>query len=99
MDRPSEEEVRAWAEAHAQGRLVSFAQTVTVCLNTPELMAEYRRLTGSTLGVRPSPLDAMIDKAAGHDPDASQWEPFFRFVLDVVWMPTARRVFAREHGR
>lgn len=69
-------------------RVVTFQQAVQVCFAQPELMAEYRRLTGSTLGLDDRPgIVRLIDEAAGHDPWEPQWEPFFRFVRDMVWLP------------
>lgn len=69
---------------------VTFAQAVMVCFQTPELMTEYRRLTGATIGKDDrSAIERLIDEAAGHDPWESEYAPFFEFVRDVVWMPVA----------
>lgn len=67
---------------------VTFQQAVHICFAQPELMVEYRRLTGSTLGLDDRPgIVRLVDEAAGHDPWEPQWEPFFRFVRDMVWLP------------
>lgn len=68
---------------------MTFEEVVLECVRTPELMAEYRRLTSSTLGAADerSPIARMVDDAAGHDPHDGEWEPFFRFVRDYVYAP------------
>lgn len=67
---------------------VSFADAVRIAYSTPDFMAEYRRLSGSTLGLDDrTPIARLIDEAAKHDPWDEQWRPFFEFVRDVVWLP------------
>lgn len=72
-----------------RAELEAFFETcVRETLDTPDLMAQYRRLTGSTLGLdRRSPIDKMVDRATGHDPHSTEWTPFFGFVRDYVWRP------------
>lgn len=71
-------------------QMVTFSDAVNECWRTEELMVEYRRLSGSTLGLdRRSGIDKLIDEASGHNPWDSEYVPFFEFVRDVVWMPLA----------
>lgn len=67
---------------------MGFTHCVNACLDNQDLMREYRRLTGSRLGLRPSTLEAMIDQATGapaaNDADAVA---FFVFVRDCIWQP------------
>lgn len=67
---------------------VTFEDAVVECFEQPEFMEEYRRLTGSTLGLDGrAPIVRMIDDHTGHDPHEAEWAPFFRFVFSFVWMP------------
>lgn len=70
---------------------LTFRDCVLACYDNPELMSEYRRLTGSDFGAA-TPLARAIDHATGHfDEQATR---FFAFVYDVVWIrlpPSARR--------
>lgn len=74
---------------------MTFEQVVLEVWGTPELMAEYRRLTGSTLGAdtRP-PIVRLIDDATGRDHWEANWQPFFEFVRDCVWLPLIARELA-----
>lgn len=66
----------------------TFAECVTEAFGTPDLMHEYRRLTGSTLGLdERTPITRAIDDTTGHDPWHAEWSPFFEFVRDCVWLP------------
>lgn len=58
---------------------VTFAQAVMVCFQTPELMTEYRRLTGATIGKDDrSAIERLIDEAAGPRPLGIRVRPVLR---------------------
>ena len=66
-------------------------------LDNAELMAQYRRLTGSRVGLEPrrSPIEAMVDKACGFTPPGAsdeEWRAFFDFVRRAVWIPWAHKM-------
>ena len=70
---------------------ISFEETLEECLKTPELLKEYRRLTGARLG-NGSTIEMMIDKSTGyHD---KEWKDFFDFVRDYIWMPVVTNQFS-----
>ena len=78
----------------------TFTACVYACWDNPDLMREYRRLTGATLGgnLPVSALDAMIDRATGHDPSALDDEEvraFLTFVRDCIWLPLVFKGAAR----
>lgn len=63
----------------------SFLTCVETAWMNDELMKEYRRLTGSTLGRdRRAPIERMIDDATGHVSTAG-FGAFLRFVYDCIW--------------
>jgi hypothetical protein len=67
---------------------ISFPDAVHECFTTAEFMAEYRRLTGSTLGLDDrTPIARLVDEATGHGPWDGEWRDFFLFVRDFVWLP------------
>ena len=62
----------------------SLRDAISECINNPEFVKEYRRLTGHSLE-RGNPLDFMIDEATGKlDDEANQ---LFDFIRDYVWLP------------
>ncbi len=74
-------------------RFPSLSEAVHATFMNREFMANYRRLTGSTLGLNiRSGLDLMIDHATGHDPHDQEWQPFFEFVRDYVWLPVCWKI-------
>ena len=72
---------------------MTFEDVVKECLNTPELVNEYNRLTDSRLGIdNRKPIEKMIDKATGYEKelDNKQREylhDFISFVFEFVWLP------------
>ena len=53
-------------------------------------MIQYRRLTGSTFGLKETrlPIEMAVDEACGHKPDPIQEEEaykFIEFVRENVW--------------
>lgn len=63
----------------------SFRASVEMCIESPEFMKEYRRLTGSHIGAPRMPIESMIDEVTGRDVDA--YRKFFEFVSEFVWRP------------
>lgn len=67
---------------------LTYQDAVEAAFAHPEFMEEWRRLSGSTLGLDTrSPILRLVDEATGHDPDAEQWVEFFNFVFKYVWLP------------
>lgn len=68
-------------------RSPAFLACVAQCANTPELVAEFDRLSGTHLATlsQRSPLEAMIDEATGRDAEAL--EAFLSFVWEFVYTP------------
>ena len=62
---------------------VTFKQCLAECAATPELVAEFDRLTGHNLSRRGSKLDIQIDDATGRT-DAGL-KAFIEFVHEFVW--------------
>lgn len=63
----------------------SFLACLHAAWTEPELMRQYRRLTGSTIGLDTrSSLDRMIDDATGNVP-TDGFGAFLRFVADCIW--------------
>lgn len=75
----------------ADPKMLSFEDCVWACWNHPEFMAQYRRLTGSKIGLGPkSVLEAMIDEVCRAPRlDPVEGRAFLRFVHDYVWTPLA----------
>jgi hypothetical protein len=83
--------------ATRRAELPSFSECVLECFRNPELMAEYRRLAGSSLGLdERSGIARLIDEAAQFDPWESEYAPFFEFVRDCVWLPLLGPELARR---
>lgn len=59
-------------------------------LNTPELVAQFNRLTGCKLlqSTSRNPLEIAIDKACGYDGERDEdWRRWSQFVIDCIWLP------------
>lgn len=69
--------------------MLTFEKTVEECLKCPDFVKQYRRLRGARLGLG-SPLEKMIDEATGFS--KHEWNEFFDFVRDYVFMPTLLRI-------
>jgi hypothetical protein len=71
----------------------SFAEAVHATFFNREFMSNYRRLTGSKLGLDSrSGIERAIDEATGFDPHEPEWGPFFEFVRDYVWLPVLWKI-------
>jgi hypothetical protein len=76
---------------------MTFEECVLYCAKQPELVREFDRLSGTSLGKPRSGLDAMIDEATGKQDD--DMAKFVAFVTWAVWAPMAARADAeREEG-
>jgi hypothetical protein len=63
--------------------IVTFVDCVRQAFSTPELIAEFDRLSKSNLSRHGAGLDLMIDDATGRrDTDLEQ---FIRFVREFIW--------------
>jgi len=70
---------------------MTFLECLYECIGTPELVKEFDRLTGYSLGVdRRSIMDRMVDDASGHEPDKAAIEAFIAFVWDCIWVRIPR---------
>lgn len=68
----------------------SLEETIEIFINNKDFMKEYRRLTGSALGVG-IPINIMVDEASGKfDADAKE---LFEFIRDYVWRYVSWKIF------
>lgn len=68
--------------------MISFEETVKVCLNTPEFMENYKRLRGVALGSG-SPIERMVDEATGRM--KKEMFDLCDFIRDYVWLPVVTK--------
>ncbi len=61
--------------------------------NTPELVAEYDRLSGTNLSRRGTPLDLMIDDAVGRQ--EKEMHGFVEFVRECIYERIPRECIAK----
>lgn len=66
---------------------MNFQDVVMECLNTPELVREYDRLSGSHLGrvLKATPIEQMVDEATGWN--EHEITKFIKFVDYYIWQP------------
>ena len=64
---------------------ITLKKCIEEALKTPELIEQYKRLTGARLSLGERNLIEMIDKATGFQ--QKEWFDFFNFVRDYVWIP------------
>ena len=71
---------------------LNFRDVVLMCFANREFMEQYRRLSGSRLGLdERTPIEKMVDSAVGYDGIAEDDAlSFFEFVHDVVWSRVPR---------
>lgn len=62
----------------------AFLRCADEAIGTPELVENFNRLYGASLGARRSPLDAMVDKATGKQAD--DMRAFTRFIHDGIYL-------------
>jgi len=73
--------------------LCSLEETIMVCLNNPEFMREYKRLSGASLGSG-SPITVMIDKSTGYD--EVEAKALYEFIRDYIWKPVIAQVVMEQ---
>lgn len=73
--------------------LCSLEETIRVCLNTPEFMREYKRLSGASLGSG-SPISVMIDKSTGYN--EVEAKALYEFIRDYIWKPVIAQVVMEQ---
>ena len=85
----------------------SFQAILTYCLDTPEMVKEWNRLTGNNLSVKldkRSPIERMVDEATGYQKhlDAEQVKylrEFAQFVWETIYIPfVAQLATEKEKG-
>lgn len=71
---------------------MTFLDCLMECANTPNLVAQFNRLTDRHVGEKlaRSPFEAMIDKVTGYEPVLSAQQDddlraFVEFCYDYVW--------------
>jgi len=70
------------------------AHLVRYCLGVPELVAEFNRLTGCTLGKQRTVMERLVDDATGYTAEwqrreDEQLRQFTAFVVQCVLLPLA----------
>ena len=65
--------------------IVTFEEAVKTCLDNPDFMKEYRRITKARLGTGDG-LSMMIDKVTGYD--KKEATDLFNFIRDYIWIPS-----------
>lgn len=65
--------------------VVTLETAIKTCLDNPEFMKEYRRLSGAHLG-KGDGLSIMIDQATGYD--KKEANDLFEFIRDYIWIPS-----------
>lgn len=67
---------------------MTFVECVSTCAATPELVAEFNRLTGCNLGqsLNRKPIEVMVDEAAGYSGERDEdMAAFINFVWESIW--------------
>jgi hypothetical protein len=72
---------------------VSFIDCVLYCTKNRELVKEYDRLSGSSLGsvLSAAPMSQMIDDATGRTKE--ELDKFAAFVMEFVWLRLPQECF------
>lgn len=70
-----------------------FIEVVMHCTKNRELVKEYDRLTGSSLGsiLSASPINRMVDEGTGRT--KQEMGKFAGFVFEMVWLRMPRECF------
>ena len=63
---------------------MTFNECLIVCAGQKELVSEFDRLAGTSLGENKSPINQMIDEATGKE--RADIVKFIEFVYDCVWL-------------
>jgi hypothetical protein len=79
---------------------MTFTECVLECFDNRELIAQFNRLYGCSLGVdRRSVIERMIDQATGHEPpavDEAEALQFIDFVYECIWSRLPQEAFAES---
>lgn len=67
-------------------------ECIVTCLQNSEFMREYRRLSGSKVGLTLSPIEQMVDQATRYaaiqaKKDMDEFAEFVEFVVRAVYTP------------
>lgn len=79
---------------------MTFTECLLMCASTPELVAEYNRLTGASLGIDArSPFERLIDDATGYAKELEEQERqdtagFCAFVYHGIYKTLPKEVTA-----
>ena len=69
---------------------LTFEDTILHCLDNPELVREFNRLSGCKIGLDNRPaIIKMVDEATGYDPFEADYKKFIDFVFQTIWLPLA----------
>ncbi len=71
----------------------TFEQVLMHCAATPDLVAQFDRLTGSNLARKGAPINLMVDDATGKTND--DVAAFVKFVHDVIYTPWASEILSQ----
>jgi hypothetical protein len=75
----------------------TFEQVLHYCAATPELVAQFDRLTGANLARKGAPINLMVDDATGKtNEDVAK---FVEFVREFVYMPWVMAMVADRADR
>lgn len=72
---------------------MTFTECVSTCISTPELIAEFNRLTGCNLGqsLSRTAIDKMVDEATGYSGERDEdMAAFVMFVYEYIWIRLAQ---------
>lgn len=64
---------------------MKFEECVFECIHNKELVINFNRLYGTTIGVPTTSINTMIDRVSGYEQD--QYNKFFKFVMQYIWAP------------
>lgn len=73
----------------------TFEQVLMHCAATPDLVAQFDRLTGSNLACKGAPINLMVDDATGKTND--DVAAFVAFVREFVYIPWTMAMLS-NHG-
>ena len=66
---------------------MTFEKCCEICLGNEEFVAGFNRLTNSSLGVKQTGINALVDKACGYDADKEAIPEFVKLVWETIWIP------------
>lgn len=75
---------------------MTFAECLIKCIDNKELVSEFNRLSGHSIGKRRTTLENIIDNACGYDQDIIAFEDFIGFVYVYIWEPLQAKQVQEE---